>query len=251
MNEPAAPQKPLPDGGPSPAARPRLRVTSFAGTLAALTLGICFFVDWVHVEPALGAKFLAGVRSALEERERPTQAERDFETLGETLVREGGLKGTDLLFWVRTARAHGAELDATAGQAPSPMARNLTLVRLLLYGLPAGAFLLACYFIFHRFRRAKSPVLILCVLVGAGGVVLAGALNYGHALVTDALESAASGVSFGAGLSMLLFGGAGLMLAGLFGVNARNWLRVYVGTALTGAALALLALRYLDVGTLP
>ena len=253
MNESADPQSSATDDVPAatPAPRPRLRVTSFAGTIAALLLGTCFFVDWVRVDRALGEKFLAGVREALEERDPPTATEKDFEVLGETMVREGALKGTDLIFWVRTAHTHGAQIDAASGNVDSAMARNLKLARVLLYGLPLGAFLLACYFIFHRFRRAKSPVLILCTLVGAAGVVLAGVLNYWHALVTGALEEAASGVSLGTGPKMLLFGGAGLMLAGIFGVNARNWLRVYLGTVLTGLALVLLVMRYLEAGMLP
>ncbi len=243
MSESADPKTTRPRG--------RIRLTSLAGTTAALLLGICFFLDWIEVDPRLGGVFRDGIDQAVAESDPPSPVETEFQKLGATLESQGALTGMDLIHWVRTAGAYGASLDGRERAADAPTQRAWIVARLLLNVLLFVAFLLATYFVFHGFRRVTSPVLILCILVGALAVVLAGALHYAQDLVQDALGSAADGIATGPGAKVLLLGGAGLVLAGTFGVSGRNFYRVYAGAALTAGALYLLAVRFFDTGVLP
>jgi hypothetical protein len=239
---------------PAPGARPggRVRLTSVSGTLAALLLGLCFFLDWIRVDPALGEAFQRGIDEAVAEREQPSPVDEDFQALAETLHTEGALTGMDLIHWVRTAGAFGRSIEDPRERAADASTQRIFVVaRLLLSALLLTAFLLAAYFVFHGFRRVTAPVLILCILVGATAVVLAGGLHYAHTLVQDALGSGADGVASGPGPKGLLLGGAGLVLAGTFGVSARNFIRVYLGVCLTVGALYLLGLTYFKTGSLP
>jgi len=271
MEEPTKKSEPAPGADPAAAAdipprrRPgRVRLTSVAGTGAALLLGLCFFLEWVRVDPALGSRFRTGIDEAIAERaaevgegaqpadETLSAVEEDFRTLAETLAEEGALTGMDLIYWVRTAGSFGRSIDSEQARAQdAKIQRALAVARVLLYALLSVAFLLAAYFLFHRFRRVTAPILILCVLIGATAVVLAGGLNYAHLLVQDALGADAEGVSAGPGLIALLVGGAGLVLAGVFGVSARNFYRVYIGAGIWGAALVLLGRRYFQTGSFP
>jgi len=238
--------------GPSPRARGRVRVTSCAGTCAALLLGLCFFLDWVRVDPALGTRFLDGVEKAIAEKGEKTPVDEHFLTIGHTLENQGALTGMDIIFWVRSAGAFGETIESARARAEDQHTqRILVIARLLLYALLLVAFLLAAYFLFHRFRRATAPILILCILVGATAVVLAGGLHYAYGLVQDAIGGSAQGVSPGPGAKVLLAGGALLSLAGVFGVTGRNFYRVYVGAGVTAAGLVLLGQRFLQTGSLP
>jgi hypothetical protein len=232
--------------------RGRVRITSLAGTVSALLMGLCFFLNWVEVSPRLGEAFRDGIEEAVAEKDEKSPVEEDFQALADTLASEGALTGMDLIHWVRTAGAFGREIKGPRErEADAPTQRALVVARLLLNGLLFVGFLLAAYFVFHGFRRVTSPVLILCILVGTSAVVLAGGLHYAHHLVLDALGSAADGVANGIGSKVLLLGGAGLVLAGVFGVSARNFVRVYAGVACTAGALYVLTLRYFESGTLP
>lgn len=236
------------------AARPRgrIRLTSVAGTVAALLLGICFFLEWIEVDPRLGSRFREGIDEAVADADTKGFVEEEFQKLGKTLEDQGALTGMDLIHWVRTASAYGATIEGKRERASDATTqRALLLARLLLNVLLFVAFLLATYFVFHGFRRVTSPVLILCILVGATAVVLAGGLHYAQDLVQDALGSAADGIATGPGAKVLLLGGAGLVLAGTFGVSGRNFFRVYAGVALTAGALYILVLRFFDTGALP
>ena len=233
-------------------ARPRLRITGLAGALAALCVGVSFFLPWARVAPEHARQFQAAVNESLDARETPPAGGEDFRALATTMVDEGALTGTDFIRWVRTAKTFSAELDASSnpGVAAQAHQRRLELVRILLYGIPIAAFLLAAHFVFHRFRRARFPVLVLCILVGAASVVLAGTLRFAHSFIAQTLPSGAAGGGLAIGWQLLLLGGAALGLAGFFGVNARNWFRTYVVSAITAAGLVFLALRYLQIGAL-
>ncbi|MDJ0522269.1 MAG: hypothetical protein QNJ90_09370 [Planctomycetota bacterium] len=237
--------------GDSPA-RPRLRVTGIAGAVAALCVGLSFFLPWATVAPEHAQQFEAAVTKSIDERATPPAGGEDFRTLARTMVAEGALTGADFIHWVRTAKTFSAELDASAnpGVDAGAHVRRLELVRVLLYGIPIAAFLLAAHFVFHRFRRARFPVLVLCILVGGASVVLAGTLQFAHGFMAQALPGGARGGSLAIGWNVLLVGGAVLGLAGFFGVSARNWFRTYVVSAITAAGLAFLALRYLETGGL-
>lgn len=241
---------------PAPRHRGRVRVTSLAGTCAALLLGLCFFLDWVRVDPALGTHFLAGIEKAIaqkvDEGGEKTVVDEHFLTIGHTLEDQGALTGMDIIFWVRSAGAFGQGIESPVARAEDARTqRILVIARILLYSLLLVAFLLAAYFLFHRFRRVTAPILILCILVGATAVVLAGGLHYAYELVQDALGGPAHGVSPGPGANVLLAGGALLALAGVFGVSGRNFYRVYVGAGVTALCLLLLGQRFLQTGSLP
>ncbi len=229
----------------------RVRVTGVTGALAALAVGASFFLAWITVEPALGREVRKDLDRALARADITPAVERDFTLLADTLASDAQLSGTDLIQWVRTATAYNAELDAKAakvGPVDAAMQRRWQIARVVLYGLPICGFLLAAYFLFHRFRRAVSPILILSLLTGSTAVVLAGALDYSHALVQRTLGGAADDVHLGAGVLVLLAGGTLLTLAGIFGVSTRNWIRVYAGSVLTGACLVVMAVFYLKRG---
>ncbi len=232
--------------------RPRMRVTGVAGALAALCVGVSFFLPWVHVAPQRAQQFQDAIHGAIKERDVPPAGAEDFKKLAATMVREGALRGTDFIHWVRTAKTLSAELDAAEnpGLDAARHQRRLELVRLLLYGIPIAAFLLAAHFLFHRFRRARFPVLVLCILVGTAAVVLAGTLQFAHSFIGQALQQGAPAGGLAFGWNLLLVGGAALGLAGFFGVTARNWFRVYSISAATAAGLTFLALRYLEKGGL-
>lgn len=247
-------------GSPDPAQEPphrrpgRLRVTGVAGALAALAIGASFFLDWVTVEPELARHLRADIDRALARADTTAATERDIESIADTLVANSALSGTDLIHWVRTAHSYNVDLDEEAAKtAPVPrgMQRRLQVARVVLYGLPLAGFLLGAYFLFHRFRRVASPILILSLLTGMLAVFLAGALDYGHALVRRTLGGAADQIDLGVGVLVLLAGGTLLALAGVFGVSARNWLRVYAGSALTAAGLGVVAWRYVFHGFSP
>jgi len=232
--------------------RPRLRLTGVAGALAALCVGASFFLPWVEVNPERARQFQDAVERDLSGRDPPPPGGAGFRRLATTMVEDGALKGTDFVLWVRAAKAFSAYLDTSENPGVEAQAhqRRLELARLLLYGIPVGALLLAAYFLFHRFRRARFPVLVLCILVGVASVVLAGALQFAHGFIEQTLRSGAPSGDLGMGWRLLLGGGAVLGLAGFFGVTTRNWFRVYVISALTAAGLAFLALRYLETGGL-
>lgn len=228
-------------------------MTGLAGALAALCVGVSFFLPWVLIEPERAQQFLEAVNRDLDARETPPAGGEAFREIAQSMVDEGTLRGADLIRWVRTAQTFSAELDATMnpGVEAGAHQRRLELLRILLYGIPIGAFLLAAYFLFHRFRRARAPVLILCILVGVAAVVLAATCRFTHTFIGQALREGTSSSGLGHGWMALLAGGAVLGVAGFFGVSTRNWFRVYVASAATMAALAFLALRYLETGRLP
>jgi len=239
---------------PPEAPRARLRVTGIVGALAAVCVAGSFFLPWIHIGRGRAEQFLDAVNRDLTARqdaqEPPPAGGEDFRALGETMVREGGLKGADLIRWVRTARTFSAELDATAnrGVDADVHQRRLLLMRLLLYGIPIGALLLAAHFLFHRCRRARWPVLVLCILVGVAAVVLAATCQFTHSFLGQALHEGTMSSGLGSGWYLLLWGGAFLGLAGFFGVTARNWFRVYVASAATLVALGFLAYHFLETG---
>ena len=130
------------------------------------------------------------------------------------------------------------------------MARPLEdrhLARIVLYALPLAGFVLAAYFLVHRLRRARSPMLILCFLTGATAVGVAGAFDFVHHRLLATLGPAA-GVHPATGVWLMLGSGAVLVLVGILGVTAKNWFRVYLGSVATGACLALIAWRFLEKG---
>jgi hypothetical protein len=222
----------------------RVRVTSVAGALASLALVGGIFLRWLEVKPEYAHALRAAVKREVERPGKPTSAAaKDYGRLAETLVTEGGLTGLDLWLWTRSARAYAAEIRGEAPGADTAYRRG-TVAAALLVLLAVGSLLLAGYFLGHRLHRARTPALILSMLVGSSALILAG-------LHDHILEFASEVTSPGPGFAILLGAGAMLALAGIFGVTAKNWWRAYAGTLLTGTALVVLAWGYLEWGILP
>ncbi|MDF1700935.1 MAG: hypothetical protein P1V36_07225 [Planctomycetota bacterium] len=202
------------------------------------------------MDARLAADFHATVTREIAEREKPSEGAADFLRIAETMQAQGALKGTDFIHWLRAGQTFSAELDAEVNPGVEAEAhlRRLRLVQYLLYGIPLAAFLLLAHFLMHRCRRARAPVLILAILTGLASIVTAATLDFTHRFIGDALHAGTA--SLGWGWHGLLWGGAGLAIAGVFGVRPRNWFRVYVISTATAAALGVIALRYLETGGL-
>jgi hypothetical protein len=213
----------------------RLRMTSLVGTLAASAVVVAFFLPWVRVAPDVATRFEARMRADLADPVgRPSERAEDWRRLAASVAREGTTAGVDVFYWARTARA----------DSETPVAaRGLLVLAIVLGGVPLAGLLLAGYFVAHRFRRARSPALVLAMLVGGAAVAIASA----YGILRGALEQETDP---GPGLTVLLVAGAALALGGAFGVRARNWWRVLGGAAVSGAALAGLAYAYVRWGGL-
>lgn len=236
---------------PSAPTRGRVRLTSVAGAVASACLVLALFLDWVVVEPPLAQQFRADVTKALDDAEATSAARDDLRRLADTLAERHGLAGTDFILWVRSARAYTAERAAerpVADPVDQQTQRRLHLARILLYALPLAGFVLAAYFLVHRLRRARSPMLILCALTGALGILVAGGFDFVHHVLIATLGQAAVGVQLALGVWLMLGAGAVLLLVGLFGVTKKNWFRVYAGSAATAVCLALIASQYVQKG---
>jgi hypothetical protein len=225
-------------------------MTSLFGSLAAACLCVAYFLPWVQVDATLAADFHATVTREIERREKPSEGAQEFLDVAETMLAEGALRGTDFIHWLRAGQSFSRDLDdeINPGVSADDHLRRLELVKILLYGLPLAAFLLATHFLMHRFRRARAPVLILAILTGLGAIVTAAVLDLTQAFIAPALIE--EGAQLGVGWYVLLWGGVGLTVAGVFGVRPGNWFRVYVISAATAVALGVLALRYLQTGGL-
>jgi hypothetical protein len=217
-------------------ARDAIRRTAIFGAVAAFGLAASFFLVWIHVDPTWGSRFEIAVGRRLDDTDRPVSAAEDWRALASTLA-EGPVTGLDVFFWARTA-----------GWSPDwggrPIGRAIRVLAFVLAALPIGSVLIGLYFFVHRGRRAQSPVLILCVLLGASAVCLSAIYEIVQGPIDQVTDPAW-------GLSALLAFGAALALVGLFGVKARNWWRVYGGAAITAAGLALLTWRYVTTGSIP
>lgn len=247
------PEDPKPPSEPAAAPAPEvphrpIRLASIVGSIAAAALCLGWFLPWVVVDPRVADDFHATVTRSIEEREEPSEGAQEFLQIAETMREEGGLKGTDFIHWLRAGQTLSAELDADVnpGVAPDPHVRRLRLVQYLLYGIPLAAFLLLAHFLMHRFRRARAPVLILAILTGLAALVTAATLDFTQKFIGDAIRSGSA--VLGWGWHCLVWGGVGMVVAGVFGVRPRNWFRVYVVSAATAAALGVLALWYLQQG---
>lgn len=225
-------------------------MASVLGSLAAAALCVAWFLPWVIVSDRLAANFQATVERAVESRGASSDGTQRFQRVAERMRTRGGLSGIEFIHWLRAGQVLSRELDAETnpGVEADEHVRRLELVRILLYGIPLAAFLLAAHFCMHRLRRARGPVLILCIVTGLASVLTAAVLDFSLGFAAPALH--AHDAHLGVGWHLLLWGGGGLATAGVFGVRANNWFRVYAISAATIAALGLVALAYLESGGL-
>ncbi len=243
----------MPEETPTPSeppARHPVRLASLLGTFAAAALCLGWFLPWVEVDRRMADDFHATVTREIERRGEASPGAEEFLQIAETMQEQGALKGTDFIHWLRAGQTFSAELDEeiNPGVQADEHVRRLRLVQYLLYGIPLAAFLLLAHFLMHRFRRARAPVLILAILTGLAALVTAATLDFTQAFIGDAIRHGSA--TLGHGWTCLLWGGAGMTVAGVFGVRPRNWFRVYVISAATAAALGVIALRYLESGGL-
>ncbi|MHC5012145.1 MAG: hypothetical protein ACYTG6_14560 [Planctomycetota bacterium] len=222
----------------------RVRLASLAGTVAGIALIVAFFLPWVRVEHDVAVSFEERIEERLADPARPTPARAgDWRRLGRLVLEQGYVSGLDIFYWARTAKPTADALNegAAPGDAGPIGARAIHVVAIVVLGIPLVALLLVLYFGTHRFRRARSPALILATLAGAAAVVTAGL----YGIVEGAIERETNP---GVGLSVLLAAGAALFLVGPFGIRLRNWWRVIGGAIAAGGALAILAWSYVRWG---
>ena len=226
---------------------PHLRLTGVFGALTAAILVAAYFTPWIRIDPARLDRMREAVEDEMALRTDPSRAAKDYERLAQSLIDQHAITGVDVIFWTRTALDYRREIEADAVGASSGtlrMHRGIVLFGIALASVPLSALLLALYFLRHRFRRARSPALILSLLTGVLAVALAGIYEF-------ALGPMSPNVHPGIGLSLLLGSGAGFVMVAIFGVTTRNWWRVYGGALVTGMALGICGYVYLYWGIAP
>ncbi len=226
----------------------RRRLSAVFGTLFGGVLFAACFVPWVKVDPAQAERVQKAVAVEIAGVAEPSRATRDFAQVFDTLGNTSSLSGVDLFQWCRAARGYRDSIRAgEAGRARDltrKIDRALLLFAIALAAIPIGGMLLGLYFLIHRFRRNRSPVLILAAIIGAIAITIAGAYERTINPIHEAVQP-------GLGFPLLLVGGAGFLLVATFGVTRRNWWRVYLGVGVTAAGLALMAYSFLQRGTVP
>jgi hypothetical protein len=247
-----------PSESPVPAAaaprRPRIRLTAALGGIAAVAVAVGFFQDWVTVEEDTARKYREAQRERALSEFEPSPTTEDWKALADHLVEHGAIGGLDVFHWARTARREArllredadrarARADAVAAPAPPYGERALLVLAVLLAFVPVGGIFIAFYFLLHGLRRAKTPVLVLAMWVGAVAV----AFPAGYRRIAEGVLDAETDPT--TGLSVLLVGGFALFLAGVFGVKAENWWRVFLGFLVVGALAGSLGYAYLQWGT--
>jgi hypothetical protein len=218
------------------------------GALASFALVATFFVDWIHVRPDFAERLRAEAESKLTGDVSATAD--DWRSLTKDLVRKGGASGLDVFAWTGTARAWSAAANEGMAEGKLPLLeqrarRAILVLAFLLAALPVGGAVLGLYFVTHRFRRARSPVLILSMLLGVAAVGIPAA--YYRVLEGVIGQETDPAV----GLTALSALGGVLLLVGAFGVKVENWWRVFAGALATGGALGVLAWFYVAWGVAP
>jgi hypothetical protein len=214
------------------------------GCLACALAVAAFFLPWIVIPEAKRPEIRAAYAPRIAELEE-TNADlaAPWRILLAQSVDAGHFSGLDLFLYGRSARdlnrsLSGAASDYGAGRA-ALLRRAFYVGYVTLALLPVLALALAVHFLVHRFRRAKSPVLILLVLLGcAGGAI---AIGWDQAGLGFQLKT-------GIGLELMLVAAVAQASAGLFGVTAKNWWRVYAGALVTLAAVSALVWVYVTGG---
>jgi len=237
-----APEQPQPE-------QHRRRLSAVFGSIFGIVLFAACFVPWVKVDLTQAERVHKAVALEITGVSEPTRATKDFAQVFETLGETASLSGVDLFQWCRAARGYRENIRAGeggqhVGDLTPQIDRALLLFAIALASIPIGGLLLALYFLIHRFRRNRSPVLILAALIGALAMTIAGAYERIISPIHDAVQP-------GVGFPLLLVGGAGFLLVATFGVTRRNFWRVYLGAGFAAVGLALLASVYVQQGTVP
>ena len=218
---------------------PRSRA-AVVGLLASLAWAVAYFaLPWLTFTPPQRDR----VRAALEpelvrlEQHDPETAER-YRDLLLDVQHDGALTGRDLHRYARAAAVlnRGLQGDAPPGGSADRewvVQRALPVLAAVLAGLPAASAFVILLLLARALRSPGTLALTLLVVVGTVGSALSLAWErWADSLATD--------VPRGAGLSTALAASLAQACAGLFGVKARTWWRVYglALVALVGGAVA-------------
>jgi hypothetical protein len=216
-----------------------VRWSAVIGALAGFALLAAFFVDWFVVTDAEAAEALRReVESHTTGDDSPGAVA--WRQRAQELVERGSVTGLDFYSWSRTAPGYERKAHGTP---EGPVDRAIFVVGLAALALPIGGGILGLYFVTHRFRRARSPILILAMLLGLVAVAIPAAYKFGEGIVGRVTDAAVGARALSA------LGGV-LLLVGSFGVRAENWWRVFAGAAATGGALGLVGWAYVRWGIL-
>jgi hypothetical protein len=226
----------------APAPRPHVNLAAVFGWLACVLAIAAFFLPWIEVPREKREQIRAAASPRIDELQDEDQA-REWRVFLAQATDVGHLSGLDLFQYARIARDLNRHLTGATsdyGADRSAVIRRAYVVGMVtLAVLPVLALVLAVHFLVHRFRRAKSPVLILLVLLGGAG----GALAIGWDRAGLGFEG-----STRVGFDLTLVAAVAQMSAGLFGVTAKNWWRVYAGALVTIGAVSALVWLYVTGG---
>ena len=245
-------QEPPPAPAPAPppsAPAERLRDAAVVGALASLLFLASYFLPWISVPPEQRPRIREAIAPGIDDltKTHPDLA-KDFRTLLDSVAGTGKVGAIDLFLYARSARRLNVviepERELDSRSRPLVVRRAFLVAAVVLAVLPVLAVLLALHFLVHRFRRARSPVLILLILAGGAGTAVTVAW-YAVARALPLHEST------GIGMRMALLGAASQACAGIVGVTGRNWWRVYAGSLATLAAVAFLLWAYVTTGARP
>jgi hypothetical protein len=246
----APPAAPGPATLPAPAAGARplaphllpwsARWGAVLGCLSALLLVAAPFLPWVRVRDVEATAFGKAVAEAAAE-EGPGAGNEGLAQLGQRLASAHELTGLDLVQWSREARARLA--DARSEAAASTRERDLrarawALLTGLVLGMGAGALLLACYLVWHRFARFRPPLQVLAGLLSMAGLGCAMGVIFAWRLFEGLLQP-------GPGHLLLLLGGVGLLVSLIATVRVLHLPLVFLSLLVCAAAIALLGWVYL------
>lgn len=230
---------------PDPKPTPPRRLTAVVGIVASALLILAFFLPLFTVDAAEAGRVATRIESEIERRSDDKPIARDFASVFRTVTDQGHVTPADLVHYARTARRQRGnlrEVAAAPAGVPKPSGvfdRMLVLLMILSAAPAVGGVVLIGYFLFHRLRRVRSPMLVLALVIGCLGAVFPVAHQYARFEVEPYLGRAA-------GFWVQLGASAALILTALFGVRWTNWWRVYVLGTVTVASLGAVAFAYLN-----
>lgn len=231
-----------PDASPSAAPRPR-RLTAVVGAIAAAAMVAAFFLPLFTVDATEAGRLADRIESDVTRRSRDDAMAKDFASVFRTVTDQGHVTPADLVHYARVTREQRDNLvrdravDAPAPARETPFDRLLILLIVFCAAPPVGGLLLCGYFLFHGLRRAKSPMLVLALIVGVLGAAFPVAHQYARFEVQPYLGRSL-------GFWVQLGASATLLLVALFGVRWTNWWRVYAVGALMLACIGAAAFAY-------
>jgi len=227
-----------------------VRFAALVGAVASALWVVAYFLPWVEFPDADRARIRAALEPSIESLavREPAHAAR-YRILLQDVVDDGHLTGLDLHHFARSAVALNRTLIGTDPRGhdlerPWVVQRALRSAGHGLLALPALGALVALLLLARGFRRVGSPTLALLVVLGLVATSVAVAwLRFAEGLST--------GIRPGHGIHLALGASVAQACAGLFGVTAKTWWRVYAVALVAIAALAFFGQRFVTSGSIP